>query len=323
MTPPGLRDVVLVAAAAGAIAVGSRIHVSSSKSVCAQATATNTAGSSVVAGVKPPEVGTAVALSKPFQGVCVVAEDEASRSRVYETRDDLLAAYQRLGADYGVTAKPAYVVYLTSEQVTARRLLGRMGQSEAAINAFFAGNDYATGTVGPSGEYSLVYLPHDDGALRGSLAFGATISFIDSCQEPGQADIYPYWFERGLARRVDAKFRRTEDTFPAWALQDVLAGSAPSLASISEGEELPHQEVDAPPASVDARGEAVVSYLERTDGAAAIGRLFRENCPGTIAHFNDVLASITKMNLSQLDNAVSAWLVSNDATETPTPVAGN
>ena len=308
----------LAAAAVLAVVLAFRSKVYSIQAPCAQAQPGSPRSSSPMARATAttalPEVGRAVALAKPFQAVSVVAEDEASRPYMYETRDELFVIYQQLCKDYGVTAKSPVVVQLASDEAMGRRVMAAMGQTPTMIAEFFAGGHKAAESDGRTGTYFVVYLPNAADDPREYLAFCAAASLLRAPGELGYGR-YPYWFFRGFELYVNARFSSTRDTYTDGALRDVRRGVAPSLASITSADDGTSAGRD------DFRSEAAVKYLSSIYGAGAVGRLLNENASGTIAGFSSTLQSITKMAPVQFNDAVSAWLVSNAATATSVPAA--
>jgi hypothetical protein len=243
------------------------------------------------------------ALQPPLQSVSVVADDAGAQPRLDEAVKDLSAILAQFANDYGPPPATYLTVHLTTNEVDAKQLMAQKFKLDpAAISNFFAANSgrsvMAVATP-PDGVGGIIYLPNNTN-LRGVLAYAAATYYLG-------LGGYPRWFARGFVVYAQVRFSEGTLSLRQTAVNDVQAGTAPSLADLGSGATVQAFEAAAPsnPARVDARSEAAVEYLARKYGEVALGRFLRE---GRFPAFNDALQQITGMSLDDFNAALTASL---------------
>jgi class 3 adenylate cyclase len=254
------------------------------------------------------------ALQPPFQNASVVAEDADAQPKLNLAVTDLNAILSQFASDYGPTPPRHLTVYLTTSEVDAIQLMAQQFKMrQDVINNFFAPNSpssVATHSTPPDAVGSVIYLPNT-ADLRQALAFTAASYYLAAGDQgtPGPPGLgaYPYWFARGFIVYEQDRFRESKALFRQMAVDDVQAGTAPSLASISRGADVTAFEATAASNTtrVDARSEAAVEYLAQKYGEATLGRLLRE---GRFPAFADTLHQISGMSLDDFNAALTASL---------------
>lgn len=234
------------------------------------------------------------------------------RPKLDEAVKDLNAFLPQLASDYALPPSTHWTLHLTTQEAVARQVMLRdLKANQNQINTFFASNSSVISSGnGPAGIASLIFMP-DTTYVRGGLAFDAG-SYYMSALGGGipSSGVYPYWFSRGFVLYVHTRYSESGFSVRQSAINDAQAGTAPSLARISNPADVFAAEAAAAnnAVQVDARGEAAFEYIARKYGEAALGRLLRDNSFGNIPKFNDLLQEITKMGIDDFNATVTASL---------------
>jgi hypothetical protein len=266
-------------------------------------------------------IGHPVALQPPFQNVSVVADDAAAQPRVDEAITDLNIILPQFAGDYAPPPSTHLTVHLTAQEAVARQVMTRnLSMTQNRIDGFFASKqrtNVASGSGSDGGFASVIYLPNSTD-IRPLLAADAGFYYLLSLSGGANSSgVYPYWFSRGFGLYMANRFSEggwsvppSSLTLHQTAVNDVQAGTAPSLASISLSADVTASETEAAnnAGHVDARSEATVEYLAHQYGEAALGRLLRGDASGSIARFNGLLQQVTGMGLDELNAAVTGSL---------------
>jgi len=123
-------------------------------------------------------------------------------------------------------------------------------------------------------------------------------------------EFFPQWFIEGQAVYQEDRNGVRNNYLREFATRAQREGTALGLADITQREEWLAHERREGVAAVYSRGFAAVAFLVERHGFDATVRLLRDNRNGSIDRFNELLATLTGMDINALDRALGEWLLS-------------